>query len=136
MEPKHLARDDISAFAWDIEETSWERRKKTSLNDWTQAFLVVELNQRARQSSGVASALKMPRNRSALARTLLARSGRAARSLSGEGPAGRVASAAITAAASASGSEGRRILRTGRAARDGPGYRTRSAAVPAHGRPR
>jgi hypothetical protein len=57
---------------------------------------VVELR-RARQSSGAACAVKMPRNRSALAlaRALLARSVRDARSLSGEGPAGRVASAAI-----------------------------------------
>src|SRR5262245_56206370 len=43
MEPEHLARDDISALAWDVEETSWEGRK-TSLNDRIQAFLVVELN--------------------------------------------------------------------------------------------
>jgi hypothetical protein len=95
MEPKHLARDDISALAWDVEETSEEGRK-TRLNDWTQAFLVVELR-RARQSSGAASAVKMTRNRSALAlaRALLARSVRDVRSLSGEGPAGRVASAAI-----------------------------------------
>src|SRR5262245_64796161 len=90
MEPKHLARDDISALAWDVEETSGEGRK-TRLNDWTQAFLVVELNRRARQSSGAASAVKMPRNSSALARALLARSVRAAHWLSGEGPAGRVA---------------------------------------------
>src|SRR5262245_1333534 len=109
MEPEHLARDDISALAWDIEETSGERRK-TRLNDWTQAFLVVELNRKARQSSGVASAVKMPRNRSALARALLARSMPAARSCSREGPAGRLASAAITAAASASGSDGRKNI--------------------------
>jgi hypothetical protein len=56
MEPEHLALHDISALAWDIEETSGQGRK-TSLNDWIQAFLVVELNQRACQSSGAASAV-------------------------------------------------------------------------------
>ena len=49
MEPEHLAQHDISALARDVEETSGQGRK-TSLNDWIKAFLVVELNRRARQS--------------------------------------------------------------------------------------
>src|SRR5262245_27625250 len=106
MEPEHLARDDISALAWDVEETSWEGRK-TSLNDRIQAFLVVELNRGAVNRQGrPARPSRCPGTVQRLGRALLARSMRAARSRSREGPGRRVGSAAIMAPRARPESEG------------------------------